>query len=179
MDRMSPLDASFLHIEDADRTTALHIGSVGIFEGPPPDRAEFAGMIETHLSEVPRYRQRVDFVPFGIARPVWVDDTDFNVGYHVRRTALPRPGGSDELRALVGRLMSQRLDRTKPLWEIWIVEGLPDDQWAMLSKVHHCMVDGVSGAEILSVLLQATPVVEPFEAPRVDTGADARRRPSS
>ena len=165
MDRMSPLDASFLHIEDADRTTALHIGSVGIFEGPPPDRAEFAGMLETHLSEVPRYRQRVDFVPFGIARPVWVDDADFNVGYHVRRTALPRPGGSDELRALVGRLMSQRLDRTKPLWEIWLVEGLPDDQWAMLSKVHHCMVDGVSGAEILSVLLQTNPEVEPFEAP--------------
>ena len=114
-------------------------------------------MVESHLSEVPRYRQRVDFVPFGIARPVWVDDADFNVGYHVRRTALPRPGGSAELRALVGRLMSQRLDRTKPLWEIWLVEGLPDDQWAMLSKVHHCMVDGVSGAEILSSSSRPTP----------------------
>jgi WS/DGAT/MGAT family acyltransferase len=154
---MSPLDASFLHIEDSDRTVGMHIGSTAVYAGPVPDQATFSRTVESRLPLVPRYRQRVETVPMGIGRPVWVDDADFTLDYHVRRTALPSPGGEGELRRLVARLMSQRLDRTKPLWEMWVVEGLADDQWALVSKVHHCMVDGVSGVELLAVLMDLSP----------------------
>ena len=176
MDRMSPLDTSFLHIEDSDRAVSLHIGSIGIFEGPPPSHEVLARTMEQRLAQVPRCRQRVEFVPFGLERPLWVDDEDFSVDYHLRRTALPAPAGPAELRRLVGRLMSQRLDRTKPLWEMWVAEGLPDDQWALVTKVHHCMVDGVSGAEILAVLLDLErdpPEAEP--PPWVPEPAPSRR----
>src|ERR1700756_1478592 len=151
METMSPLDASFLHIEDA--VTHMHIGSVGIFEGPPPGPGEVKDAIAARLPLVPRYRQKVRFVPFALGRPVWVDDPYFNLDYHVRRTALPSPGGDDELRNLVGRVMSQQLDRAKPLWELWVAEGLDEGRWAMISKVHHCMVDGVSGTALRGVLL--------------------------
>jgi WS/DGAT/MGAT family acyltransferase len=154
---MSPLDASFLHIEDTDRTVGMHIGSTAVFAGPPPEQDTFARTVESRLPLVPRYRQRVETVPLGIGRPVWVDDADFTLDYHLRRTALPAPGGEAELRRLVARLMSQRLDRTKPLWEMWIVEGLADGQWAMVSKVHHCMVDGISGVELLAVMMDLSP----------------------
>ena len=153
MDTMSPLDASFLHIEDA--VTHMHIGSVGIFEGPPPGPGEVRDAIAARLPLVPRYRQKVRFVPFELGRPVWVDDPHFNLDYHVRRTALPAPGGDDELRNLVGRVMSQQLDRSKPLWELWVAEGLDSGRWAMVSKTHHCMVDGVSGTDLLSVILSS------------------------
>jgi diacylglycerol O-acyltransferase / wax synthase len=157
MDRLSPLDASFLHIEDD--VNHMHIGSIGVFEGPPPAYEELTATVGGRLSLVPRYRQRVATVPFSLGRPVWVDDPHFNIEYHVRRTALPSPGGDTELRRLVGRVMSQQLDRTKPLWEIWMVEGLGDDRWAMVSKVHHCLVDGVSGTELLAVILDLSPDV--------------------
>ncbi|MGI9185349.1 MAG: WS/DGAT/MGAT family O-acyltransferase [Solirubrobacteraceae bacterium] len=150
---MSPLDASFLHIEDA--VTHMHIGSVGIFEGPPPGAGEVAAAIGARLPLVPRYRQKVLFVPLALGRPAWVDDPHFRLDYHVRRTALPAPGGDDELRTLVGRVMSQQLDRAKPLWEMWVVEGLDDGRWALISKSHHCMVDGVSATDLLSVVLSA------------------------
>ena len=114
MDRMSPLDASFLHVENA--TNHMHIGSVGIFEGPAPNYGDYADLVAGKLPLVPRYRQKVRFVPFDLGRPVWVDDSHFNLGYHLRHTALPPPGGDQELRNLVGRLMAQQLDRTKPLW---------------------------------------------------------------
>ncbi len=117
MQTMSPLDASFLHIENA--VTHMHIGSVGIFEGPPPSSGEVAAAIGARLSLVPRYRQKVQFVPLALRRPTWVDDPHFSLEYHVRRTALPAPGGDEELRNLVGRVMSQQLDRAKPLWEMW------------------------------------------------------------
>ena len=149
MDRLSPLDVSFVHLEDGDRTAHMHIASIGIFEGPAPDQDEIRDQLLDRLHLIPRYRQRLERVPLGLARPVWVDATDFDIGYHVRRTALPAPGGDAELRALVGRIVSQRLDRTKPLWEIWIVEGVAGGRWAMIGKVHHCMVDGVSGTELL------------------------------
>jgi diacylglycerol O-acyltransferase / wax synthase len=155
MDRMSPLDASFLHIEDGK--SHMHIGSVAIFEGPPPAYEAFRDMVAGKLPLVPRYRQKVRFVPFQLGRPLWVDDPHFNVGYHLRHTALPRPGGDDQLRNLVGRLMAQQLDRSKPLWEMWMVEGLDDDHWAIVSKVHHCLVDGVSGTDLLAVVLDAEP----------------------
>jgi diacylglycerol O-acyltransferase / wax synthase len=157
MDRLSPLDASFLHIEDD--ANHMHIGSVGIFEGPPPTYEQLTSTVGGRLALVPRYRQKVAMVPLSLGRPVWVDDPHFNIEYHVRHTALPRPGGESELRRLVGRVMSQRLDRGKPLWEIWMAEGLEDDRWAMVSKVHHCLVDGVSGAELLAVLLDLSPEV--------------------
>jgi diacylglycerol O-acyltransferase / wax synthase len=161
MDRLSPLDASFLHIEDDN--SHMHIASVAIFEGPAPECSEIMRMVESKLPLVPRYRQKVRFVPLGLGRPVWVDDPHFNLGYHVRATALPKPGGVQELRNLVGRVMSQQLDRTKPLWEMWMAEGLEDGHWALLSKTHHAMVDGVSGTDLLSVVLdrEPAPVREP------------------
>ena len=151
MDHMSPLDSMFLHVEDG--TTHMHIGSCSVLEGPAPGYGEIVALIAGKLSLIPRYRQKVRFVPGGIGRPVWVDDPHFNLDYHVRHSALP-PGGTDaDLNALMGRLMSQELDRHRPLWEVWMIEGLPDDRWAIISKVHHCMVDGVSGAELMATLL--------------------------
>jgi diacylglycerol O-acyltransferase / wax synthase len=151
MQTMSPLDASFLHVEDA--VTHMHIGSVGIFEGPAPGPGEVQAAIAGWLPLVPRYRQKVRFVPLALGRPAWVDDPHFNLEYHVRRTALPAPGGDAELQNLVGRVMSQQLDRAKPLWELWVAEGLDDARWALISKTHHCMVDGVSATDLLSVIL--------------------------
>src|SRR5919108_2973331 len=156
---MSPLDASFLHIED-DKAH-MHIGSVAIFEGPAPSYDDLCAMVDSKLSLVPRYRQKVRFVPLELGRPVWVDDPHFNLTYHLRRTALPAPGGSIELRSLVGRVMAQQLDRTKPLWEMWIVEGLEDDHWAIISKTHHSMVDGIAGTDLLTTILDKTPEPPP------------------
>jgi WS/DGAT/MGAT family acyltransferase len=158
-DRMSPLDSSFLHMEDD--VSHMHIGSIGIFEGPSPGHDRVVAMVEGKLPLVPRYRQVVRTVPLDLGRPVWSDDPHFNIEYHIRHTALPAPGGEGELRRLVGRVMSQRLDRSKPLWEIWVVEGLEQDQWAMVSKTHHCMVDGVSGTDLLSVIMDHAPDTAP------------------
>ena len=154
-DRLSPLDASFLHIEDD--VSHMHIASVAIFEGPQPPFSDVVDMVEAKLDLVPRYRQKVRFVPFELGRPVWVDDPHFNLEYHLRHTALPAPGGESELRKLVGRVMAQQLDRTKPLWEIWVVEGLEDDRWAILAKTHHTLVDGVSGTDLLAVIMDLAP----------------------
>ena len=164
VDRMSPLDASFLHIEND--VSHMHIGSVGIFEAPAPSQTELLAMVAGRLPLVPRYRQTVRFVPLDLGRPVWVDDPHFNLGYHVRHTALPAPGGEEQLRRLVGRVMSQQLDRTKPLWELWFAEGLEDGRWAMVSKTHHALVDGVSGTDLLTVMMDISP--EP-SAPVPDT----------
>src|SRR3954451_5700775 len=159
MQRMSPQDASFLHIEDDN--SSMHIASVAIFEGPPPAYDDLLAMVASKLPLVPRYRQKVRFVPFELGRPVWVDDAHFNLCYHVRQTALPSPGGELQLRNLTGRIMSQQLDRTKPLWEMWMVEGLEDGHWALISKSHHAMVDGVSGTDLLAVLLDSEQVERP------------------
>ncbi len=153
MDPLSAQDASFLNVED--EVSHMHIGSVMIFEGPPPSREAVLEGVDSKLHLVPRYRQRVRFPPLRVGPPVWIDDRHFNIDYHVRRTALASPGGDDELRALVGRVMSQQLDRAKPLWETWIVEGLDDGRWALVSKTHHCMVDGVSGTDLMSVMLDS------------------------
>jgi diacylglycerol O-acyltransferase / wax synthase len=155
MDRMSPLDATFLHIEDG--INHMHIASCAIFEGPAPDYADLVALFRGKLPLVPRYRQKVRFVPGGVGRPVWVDDPHFRLDYHVRHTALPPPGTSADLRNLMGRLMSQELDRRRPLWETWMVEGLADGTWALISKVHHCMVDGISGTDLMAVVLDGTP----------------------
>jgi diacylglycerol O-acyltransferase len=159
--RLSPLDATFLHVEDD--VTHMHIGSVGIFEGPPPAQPELLAAIAGKLHLAPRYRQRVAFVPLQAGRPVWVDDRHFRLSYHVRRTALPAPGAEAELRTLVGRVMSHQLDRSRPLWELWVVEGLADDRWALLSKLHHSMVDGVSGSSLLTAIMDTRPGAEVAE----------------
>ena len=154
-DRLSPQDASFLHLEDD--VSHMHIASVAIFEGPPPLFTDVLAMVDAKLALVPRYRQVVRSVPFDLGRPVWADDPHFNIEYHLRHTALPAPGSDEQLRNLVGRVMSQQLDRSKPLWEIWMVEGLEDGRWAMLSKTHHAMVDGVAGTDLLAVIMDTSP----------------------
>ena len=175
MQRLSPQDSSFLHLEDD--VSHMHIGSVAILEGPSPGYEAVARMVSAHLPSIPRYRQRVHFVPIALGRPVWVDDPHFNLGYHLRRTALPPPGGDAELRNLVGRVMSQQLDRGKPLWEMWIVEGLSEGRWGFITKLHHCMVDGVSGAELMAVVLDTErdpelPVSADWQPERQPLGAE-------
>jgi diacylglycerol O-acyltransferase len=155
IDRMSPLDSTFLHLEND--VSHMHIASVGIFEGPQPPFPAIMAMIESKLALVPRYRRVVRHVPLELGRPVWVDDPHFNIEYHLRHTALPSPGGEAELRKLVGRVMSQALDRSKPLWEIWVVEGLEEGHWALLAKTHHAMVDGVSGTDLLALIMDLSP----------------------
>ncbi len=163
-DRLSALDATFLHLEEGG--AHMHVASVFIFEGEPPAHEELIAGIESKLHLVPRYRQRLAHVPFQQGRPVWVDDPHFNPGYHIRHTALPSPGEDAELKRLAGRLFAQPLDRAKPLWEIWLVEGLSDDRWAMLCKTHHALVDGVSGVDITAVLLDASADPAPAAPPR-------------
>jgi WS/DGAT/MGAT family acyltransferase len=161
MERMPPLDAGFLELEDEDGHASLAIASVAVFEGPAPAYEEFVAAIAGRLPLVPRYRQKVRQVPFDLGRPVWVDDPAFDLRYHLRHTALPAPGGDQELCRLVERVMAQRLDRDHPLWEDWLIEGLRGGRWAMLSKVHHCMVDGVSGTDLYRVFFDATPEPSP------------------
>ncbi len=149
-DRLSALDASFLHLEDD--SAHMHVGSVLIFDGDPPGYDELCDAIESRLHLVPRYRQRLAFVPYNQGRPRWVDDPHFNICYHVRTSALPAPGSEDQLRSMAGRVLSQQLDRDKPLWEIWLVEGLERNRFALIAKTHHALVDGISGVDIVSVL---------------------------
>jgi diacylglycerol O-acyltransferase len=174
MERMSLQDASFLFVEND--VTPMQIGGVAIFEGPPPTHDELVSRFEAKLPLVPRYRQKVRFLPFDVGLPMWVDDPHFNIDYHVRRTAVPTPGGQAELETLVGREMSQHLDRARPLWEVSVVEGLEDDRWAIISKVHHCMVDGVSSTDLapLSATFIAGP--PPVEASYGGTARGLRRR---
>lgn len=158
LDAMRPLDALFLHVEDG--ISHMHIGSCAVFEGPAPSMAEVLALVEAKLPLLARYRQRVRNVPLQLGHPVWVDDAAFDLGYHVRHTSLPPHGDPADLANLMGRLMSHELDRNRPLWEAWFVEGLPDHRWAIISKVHHCMVDGVAGTDMMRALLDADPGVE-------------------
>jgi len=174
MERLSALDATFLAVEDA--VDHMHIGSVGIFEGPAPTGRELAAVVATKLPNVPRYRQKVIMAPGNIGRPVWVDDPHFNIEYHIRHTALPAPGGHGELRALTSRVMSQQLDRHKPLWEMWLAEGVGDGRWALIMKVHHAMVDGIAGTDLLAAVLDLEadpqrPELEPWKPEPEPSGA--------
>jgi len=168
-DRLTGLDSSFLHLEDG--TAHMHVASVTLFEGPPPSYEDLLEHIDSRLSLVPRFRQKLRFIPFGQGRPVWVDDPHFNLEYHVRITALPPPGSEQQLKNLASRVFAQQLDRTKPLWEIWLVHGLDADKppqerrFALLAKTHHCLVDGVAGVDITAVLF--------------DTAADPETPPAS
>ena len=164
-DRLTGLDASFLHLEDD--AAHMHVAAVMSFDGEPPHIDEVVEGIGARLHLVPRYRQKLAFVPFGQGRPRWVDDPHFNLRYHVRHTALPEPGSEEQLKNLAGRVFSQRLDRDKPLWEMWVVEGLDGGKrFAVLSKTHHALVDGVSGIDIMSVLFDTKP--EPDAQPAAE-----------
>jgi diacylglycerol O-acyltransferase len=155
-DRLTAVDASFLAQEG--QNAHMHIGAVMVFEGPPPAFEDFADHVRGRLHLVPRYRQKLAVPPLETGRPLWVDDPNFNLEYHLRHTALPEPGSEDQLRALAARIHSQRLDRTKPLWELWLVQGLEDGRFALISKTHHALVDGVAGVDLATVLFDLEPV---------------------
>ncbi|TFV66108.1 UNVERIFIED_ORG: wax ester/triacylglycerol synthase family O-acyltransferase [Bacillus sp. AZ43] len=173
MDRMSALDAGFFYAESEN--TPMHVGSVAVFEGPAPTYGDVVRLILSKLPKVPRYRQRVRPVPMQLGRPLWVDDPHFQILYHVRHTAVPSPGSDEQLRNLAGRVLGQRLDMAKPLWELWLVEGLAEGRWALISKVHHCMIDGVAGTDLMQLMFDLDPDAT-HEPPREWT---PRRPPSS
>jgi diacylglycerol O-acyltransferase / wax synthase len=156
MDRLTSVDASFLTEERGG--AHMHVGAVLIFEGPPPTHDDLLDQIRSRLHLVPRYRQKLAFPPLEAGRPLWIDDPRFNLDYHVRHTALPKPGSMEQLELLAGRIFSQRLDRSKPLWETWLVQGLEDNRFALISKTHHSMIDGIAGVDLASVLFDASPV---------------------
>lgn len=191
-DRLNPLDVSFLYLEG--RNTPMHVGGLAVFELPADgfDYEKFVDLIEHRISLVPRYRQKIKSVPGHLASPVWVDDTAFDLGYHVRRSALPRPGSEEQLKELVARVQSRPLDRNRPLWEMYLVEGLADGRFAVIHKTHHAMVDGISAIDIGQVILDVTRV--PRELPEdlwmprpepgpaalvVDAVTDLIRRPTA
>ena len=155
LDRLTSIDASFLHQEGS--ASHMHIGGVLVFEGPPPRFGDYLDHVRRRLHLVPRYRQKLVTPPLETGRPLWVDDPSFNLEYHVRHAALPAPGNEEQLFRLAGRIASQQLDRNKPLWESWLVEGLEDDRFALIFKTHHSLVDGVSGVDLATVLFDLEP----------------------
>jgi WS/DGAT/MGAT family acyltransferase len=171
LDRLTSIDASFLHQEG--ETSHMHIGAVLLFEGPPPEFADYLDHVRGRLHLVPRYRQKLATPPLETGRPLWVDDSSFNIEYHVRHTALPAPGSEEQLFLLAARISSQQLDRSRPLWESWLVEGLsPREQgaperFALIFKTHHSLVDGVSGVDLATVLLDLE------REPKLGADADA------
>lgn len=161
---LSYLDASFLALES--KTSHMHVAGVALFDAAPLkgddggiDIARIRSHVESKLRYIPRYRQRLDWVPFD-RRPVWIDDEHFSIDYHLRHSSLPRPGTETQLKQLAGRIVSAPLDRSKPLWELWVIEGVDDDRFALVAKIHHCMIDGISGVDLTTILLNITPTAE-------------------
>ncbi len=163
LDRLTAVDASFLTNESSN--SHMHVGAILVFEGPPPKYVDLVEHVRSRLNLVPRFRQKLVVPPFEAGRPLWADDVNFNLTYHIRHTALPEPGGEAQLKRLAGRIFSQQLDRSKPLWELWLAQGLERDRFAILTKTHHAMVDGISGVDIGTVLfdLERTPLAPPVE----------------
>ena len=159
LDRLTALDASFLSNENS--SSHMHVGAILVFEGPPPKYVDLVEHVRGRLNQVPRFRQKLVTPPLESGRPLWADDVNFNLTYHIRHTALPAPGGEEQLKRLAGRIFSQQLDRSKPLWEMWLAQGLERDRFAILTKTHHAMVDGVSGVDIGTVLFDLEPRPEP------------------
>lgn len=155
MDRLSVLDDTFVVLERDN--LPMHIGSLLIFEGAAPEYEDLLAHVSGRLDQLPRYRQVLREVPFNLGRPTWQDDSHFSLEYHIRHTAVPHPGEDEQLRILAGRLLSHRLDMQRPLWEMWLIEGLAGDRFAVLNKVHHAMVDGRSGADLMEILLDSSP----------------------
>jgi diacylglycerol O-acyltransferase / wax synthase len=162
--RLTGLDAAFLHLEDHS-AAHMHVASVMILQGRAPSHRELVDHVLGRLHLVPRYRQRLAFVPLGQGRPVWIDDPRFNPFYHVRHTGLPEPADEEALKRLAGRLFSQRLDRSKPLWEIYLVDGMEGGRFALIAKTHHALVDGISGVDITTVLFDVAPDPTPASRP--------------
>ena len=154
-DRLSPLDQTFLLLERDGQP--MHIGGLMVFEGPAPSYEQLCAYLDSRLDQVPRYRQRIQSVPLHLGQPIWVDDDNFELEFHVRHTAVPKPGRAAQLQRLASRLLSQRLDLDRPLWEMWLVEGLPKGRWALINKAHHAMIDGLSGHDIMEVILDTDP----------------------
>src|SRR5919202_6263668 len=173
-DRLSAVDASFLAQERAN--SHMHVGAVLIFEGPAPAYEDFLTHIRSRLHLVPRYRHKLAFPPLETGRPLWIDDPSFNLIYHVRHTALPAPGDETQLRALAARIHSQQLDRSRPLWETWLVQGLDGNRFALISKTHHALVDGISGVDLATVLFDLDPV--PQQPPEDTDGWTPAPEPS-
>jgi diacylglycerol O-acyltransferase / wax synthase len=175
-DRLTALDTAFLHLENHS-TAHMHVASVMVFEGLAPTHGELIDHVLGRLHLVPRYRQRLAYVPLGQGRPLWTDDPHFNPRYHIRHTALPRPADETALKRLAGRLFSQRLDRSKPLWEIWLVQRMTGGRFALIAKTHHALVDGISGVDITTVLFDTSP--EPAGTPRPPAPWTAKPLPGS
>ena len=161
LDRLTSTDAGFLHQESA--SAHMHIGGVLLFEGPAPPFTDVLDHVRGRLHLLPRYRQKLAIPPGGTGRPLWIDDPDFNLEYHVRHAALPAPGSESQLLEMAARVASRPLDRTKPLWEFWLIEGIEPapgqtaERFAMISKNHHALVDGVAGIDLGTVLLDFAP----------------------
>jgi diacylglycerol O-acyltransferase / wax synthase len=155
LDRMSTLDAEFFYAEH--HNVPMHIGSVAVFDGPVPTRAELIRLFEAKLPRVPRYRQVVRAAPFQVLRPVWSDDQEFAVRHHVRHASVAAPGGPEQLQDMAARLFALPLDRHRPLWQEWLLDGLEDGRWAIVSKIHHCMADGIGGNDLMTLVFDTDP----------------------
>src|SRR5437588_128705 len=163
-DRLTALDSAFLHLEDHS-DAHMHVASVMVFDGKAPSLQQLVEHVNNRLHLVPRYRQRLAYVPLGQGRPIWTDDPHFNPYYHLRHTALPKPADEKALKRLAGRLFSQRLDRSKPLWEIWLVQSMAGGRFVLVAKTHHALVDGISGVDITTVLFDTAPDPVPTAPP--------------
>src|SRR5579871_1489381 len=175
LDRLTPVDASFLHQEGP--SSHMHIGGLTLVEGPPPTMDEFLEQIRKRLHLVPRYRHKLAYTAIDSGRPVWVDDPSFNLEYHVRHTALPAPGTFEQLQELTARIFSQQLDRSKPLWEMWLIEGLEDDRFALITKTHHSLIDGIAGVDLATVLFDISP--DPPQIPNSGRAWQPHAEPSA
>ena len=160
LDRLTAVDASFLHQEGA--SSHMHIGGLTLLEGPAPAMEDFLEQIRRRLHLVPRYRHKLAYTALDSGRPVWVDDPNFNLEFHVRHTALPAPGSWEQLRNLTARIFSQALDRSKPLWEMWLIEGFEGGRFALISKTHHSLIDGIAGVDLATVLFDVSPEPQPL-----------------
>lgn len=155
MERMSPLDAEFFFAEHGN--VPMHIGSVAVFDGPAPIRQDVMGLFEAKLPRVPRYRQVVRTTPFQLFRPAWAADEHFDIRHHVRHATVSAPGGREQLCDVAAKLFARPLDRSRPLWEEWLLDGLEGGRWAILSKIHHCMVDGIGGNDLMTLVFDTDP----------------------
>ena len=158
MERMSTLDAGFFFVEH--QNVPMHLGSLAVFDGPAPGYQELTELLAAKLPAVPRYRQVVRTTPFQVLWPCWVDDEHFEIGHHVRQVAVPAPGGKRQLRELAATIFAEPLDRGRPLWEAWLLDGLKGGRWAILSKVHHCVVDGIGGNDLMTAIFDLEPDAE-------------------
>ena len=165
MERMNTLDAGFFFAEHA--CAPMHLGALALFEGPAPSYQDIVGLFAARLSRVPRYRQVVRTAPLQLFRPTWADDEHFEIGHHVRQAAVPEPGRARQLHHLAGEIYAQPLDRSRPLWEAWLLDGIEAGRWAILWKVHHCMVDGIAGADLMVEIFDLRPDSGPQVEPPV------------